>query len=174
MPRFSAYNIRTMPDRSAYVYLTNKGVLIVVSQVKTTDGLSRIAPPITVLPTQEPLTLGQAVLAALAASGKVIPHPTDWAEDSRQSKLVFAPLFKAAKVTSWTGVQRHCALISIRESAGEFFITVWERSSGQSYAPSDIGSRQLPDRSPLSIGAEIIQAFIACNERESSDETFPE
>jgi hypothetical protein len=162
-----------MANRGASIYLTNKGTLIVLSEVKTTVGLGMAAPPIIVLQTQDPLALGHAVLEALAASGRVVPHPTDWREHDRQSKLEFAPLFEAAKVKTWSGVQRHCALIDISESAGKLSLTIWERASGQSYVPSDAGSRELLDPSPAAIGTEIMQAFVESNLRENAEERFP-
>lgn len=103
--------------------------------------------------------MGQAVLEAMAVSGKIVPHPTDWAADERESKVVFAPLFKAVGVTSWRGVQRNCAVICISETGGELELCTWYRD-GSGYSASEEDYRRIPDNSPLTVGTEIIRAFV--------------
>lgn len=95
-----------LPVKRATVFSRSTG-LIVHPSSRTTDGVWILAEPCVRLSADVPDdALGEAVLAALAASRTDVPHPTNW-------KGIVQPLLAVAGVTTWAAFAKRARCVHV-------------------------------------------------------------
>ena len=132
-----------MSSRVAHVYQL-KDRLLIHPLLETTAGVLIAAEPYATLSLEtEAHGLGHAVLAALAHSGRTVPHPTDW-------KAMAAPRLKAAGVRSEKAFQTGTRNVFVERDDRGFQV---ESTRNGGAKGEDKGFAPLPDSIALPLAA---------------------
>lgn len=129
-------------EKSVAVYRVN-GKLVVAPMVRTTSGLGLEVDPLSLGASPDRKAVEAAIAAALAQSGRVVPHPaqSEW-------KGSFDPFLKAAGVRSLKAFMATAQSLCIDEKEGALTITP-NRNLGakEGFEPLDADRKTLPDLS---------------------------
>ncbi|NNM88481.1 MAG: hypothetical protein HKL95_08175 [Phycisphaerae bacterium] len=135
------------------------GDLFIYPLSTTTTGLWLVHGPYARLRAADPLAeRGSAALRALAASGRSIPHPTDF-------KSVGAEILKLAGVRSWAVFERDASTVHLELGGGSMRLVPHENRTeeSQGHIPMEKLAIQLPlDASAEQVGEAIDRALELC------------
>lgn len=135
-------------EKSVAIYRVN-GKLVVAPMVRTTSGLGLEVDPLSLGASPDRKAVEAAIAAALAQSGRVVPHPaqSEW-------KGSFAPFLEAAGVRSFRAFMATAQSVSITEKDGALAVTP-NRNLGarEGFEPIDADSETLAD---LSAAAQTV------------------
>lgn len=126
---------------------------------QTEAGLWTAEGPCTMLPSSsEPAEIGQAARGALAHSGKIIPHPTEWKSVDKDN-----PILELTGIKRWSTFRRgaRAVCVSLREGKLEVMPTENEGSQGFDYLVEDAICLS-PEASAEVLGTAINEALGRC------------
>lgn len=146
-----------MNAKRAGIY-ARRGFLYVRTKLLTEDGLWLEDGPCRKLAEDSRADeIGDAVLEALARSGTIIPHPTEWKNVDEDN-----PILQASSIKRWSTFRKGARTLGIGLEAGELTLspTRNEREDGFVYLDSEL---RLPaTASSAEIGETVNEALSLC------------
>lgn len=145
-------------NREACVY-ERRGSLFIRWSSQTEVGLWIEEGPCTMIPSNSKSEeVGQAARDALARSGKIIPHPTEWKSVDEDN-----PILELAGIKQWSTFRRGARVVGIALYDGKLELTPTENEGSEGF--SDLNDDALclsPDASTAELGAAIYDTLKRC------------
>ena len=144
--------------RHATIY-ERRGSLYIRSSSQTDVGLWLEQGPCILLSADSaPDAIGEATRSALADSGSIIPHPTEWTSVDLDN-----PILEMAGIRRWSAFRRGSLSVGVWQGDGKLEITPSVNEGSQGFAHLDDDTLHLPaDASADALGTAINKALKCC------------